>query len=256
MEVHHYFFQSSPLLLPKFTIISASNFFYLTDAFNSIKDISINNTINDIKDDIMKHILTKEPKEIKEDAPIKKATEYSYRVTLPKKVIEMFPELKDDAKMVFEIKQINLNEYECDITFKVKGMTIADMKEPAETQVQTTENIKEPASTIDKTKKKIEKKPSNENDKRTDSNKKINPDDFDDVTTPNGIYTIKVSSRQRPILYVKKDSEKIDNLGVSSKSVQTVQEIINRLIEANPNEDTEIYKILNDYRAKRHHKPK
>lgn len=200
-----------------------------------MKNISNNIINNDIKGDIMKHILTKEkPIHIKESAIIKKATNYSYRVTIPKTIIEAFPELKEDAKLVFDIKQTSLNDFECDITFNVKGISIADVKKsaPEPTPEIAPETVKKSAPTIDKPKEKTEKNQVKADATSKDANNKLDVNKFKDVPLADGKYIIKVTTPSEPKLRIRDDEikEDITSKLVGNKTEDEVKQIIESLI--------------------------
>jgi len=147
---------------------------------NITNDITINYIIDDLKGDMkMKHIIKSEkPIEIIKESKIKKANTYSYKTIIPKEVMEVFPQLKENGKIIYHIQQTGFKEYQCDITLKAKGLKIQDVQE------SESEDDKESASNNieDDTQKPVEKK-TIQNKETIDAGFKTKYDDVSDCLT-------------------------------------------------------------------------
>ena len=195
----------------------------------------------------MRHrIKTEKPKEIIKESDINKATEYSYKTTIPKEVIEVFPQLKEDAKIVYHIKQTSLTEFECDITFKAKGITIQDDKNPASTIENAGNKNNESETTADSGK--------------SDAGNKLDVKKFDDVPLQDGKYTVKVTSPKTPKLRIVGDTvkEEIDkkeiSLTVANKSEDEVRAIIQNIQKIENADATRLNDFLNSLKSEQYRK--
>lgn len=193
----------------------------------------------------MKHIIsTEKPRHIIRESAIKKSNEYSYKAIIPKEVINIFPQLKEDAKLVFDIKQISIDKFECDITFQAKGMSITDDKEPAKT--------------IDKPRQKSTEKKTTQKTANNEAGNKLNVKQFADIPIQDGKYTIKVTNPSRPKLRIcgQTIKDEIDKneigLTVASKSKDEVQAIIDEIISKENADAKELNDLINGYRSEQY----
>ena len=195
----------------------------------------------------MRHrIKTEKPKEIIKESDINKATKYSYKTIIPKEVIEVFPQLKEDAKIVYHIKQTSLTEFECDITFKAKGITIQDDKNPASNIENAGNKNNESETTADSGK--------------SDAGNKLDVKKFDDVPLQDGKYTVKVTSPKTPKLRIVGDTvkEEIDkkeiSLTVANKSEDEVRAIIQNIQKIENADATRLNDFLNSLKSEQYRK--
>jgi len=138
----------------------------------------------------MKHIIEIEkPKQETFKADIRKQNgSTSYISTIPSKIFKIFPQLKEDAQIVYTIKQVSIDRFECDITFQAKGLKVIDDKESA--------------STIDEVKQKTtEKKPIKNNESKPAGNK-LDVTKFDEILLADGKYKLNVTSPKNPQLRI------------------------------------------------------
>lgn len=186
------------------------------------------------------------PIQIIEKSEIKKANDYCYRTTIPKKLIDLLPQLKEDknAKVIYNIKQTKLDEFECYITFEAKGLTIENEIEMAldNDQAATKEvEKKTPANTV-----------------KNDAGNKLDPHKFEDVPLQDGKYTIKVTSPKRPKLRIVGSTIK-DEIGIKEISIQVtyksedeVQEIIDNLVSCENPSANKLNEIVNSYKSEQY----
>lgn len=197
----------------------------------------------------MRHrIKTEKPKEIIKESDIKQATKYSYKTIIPKEVIEVFPQLKEDAKIVYHIKQTSLTEFECDITFKAKGITIQDDKNPASNIENAGNNNNESETTADSGK--------------SEAGNTIDVEKFKDVKLQDGKYTVKVTNPSTPKLRIVGDTVKEEikenriikdneiGMSVARKSEDEVRAIIQDIQSIENVDVIKIDKYIDQYRQK------
>jgi len=127
----------------------------------------------------MEYIIKSEkPIEIIKESKIKQANEYSYKTIIPKEVMEVFPQLKENGKLIFHITEVEFKKYRCEIKPQAKGLKIYDVQE------SESEDDKESASNIveDDTQKPVEKK-TIQNKETIDAGFKTKYDDVSDCLT-------------------------------------------------------------------------
>ena len=190
----------------------------------------------------MRHkIKTEKPKEIIKESDINQATKYSYKTIIPKEVIEVFPQLKEDAKIVYHIKQTSLTEFECDITFKAKGITIQDDKNLASNIENAGNKNNESETTADSGK--------------SDAGNTIDVSKFEDVILQDGKYTVKVTNPKTPKLRIVGDTIKDElnkkemSLTVANKTEKEIGSIIQDLQRNTKAGAKELNEILNSYKS-------
>lgn len=130
----------------------------------------------------MKHIIEIEkPKQETFKADIRKQNgSTSYISTIPSEIFKIFPQLKEDAQIVYTVKQVSIDRFECDITFQAKGLKVIDDKESA--------------STIDEVKQKITETKTIKNNKSNDAGNKLDVTKFDEILLADGKYKLNVTS--------------------------------------------------------------
>lgn len=190
----------------------------------------------------MKHIIEIEkPKQETFEADIRKQNgSTSYISTIPSKIFKIFPQLKEDAQLVYTIKQVSIDRFECDITFQAKGLKVIDDKESA--------------STIDEVKQKTtEKKPIKNNESKPAGNR-LDVKHFADIPIQDGKYTIKVTSLKRPKLRIvgatiqDEINKKEISISVSNKSEDEVQAIIDDILSLQDADAGKLNDLINSYK--------
>ena len=193
----------------------------------------------------MRHIIEIEkPKETEYKSKIEKANKYSYKTIIPKEVMKTFPQLKEDAQIVYRIKQISTTQFECDITFQADGISIKDDKETAPA-------IDEPRQ------KTTEKKPIQNNESKPAGNT-LDVKHFADTPIQNGKYIIKVTSPKRPKLRIVGATIKDEigkqeiGLSVAKKSEDEVRVIIDAIQSIEDADAVKLNELINGYKSEQY----
>lgn len=195
----------------------------------------------------MKHTMKAEPKEIECESTILKANDYTYRTNIPKEVMRVFPQLKENAKIVYKIKQISINQFECDMYFQAENLELDD-----------TTDDKETASAIEKPKEKTTEKQSTSNDASNDAGNVLDVNHFENVAIQDGKYTIKVTSPKRPLLRVTgatiKDeiNKKEITITVANKSEDEVRAIIDAIQSIENADAKSIFEVVESFKSERY----
>ena len=174
------------------------------------------------------------------------------KTTIPAKVVDML-QLTAGNEIVFHIKETELNQYQCDITFKADHLEQLD-----ETVRESASTTDARPSAIDETMTKTVENKSPANNVKSPAGNTIDVTKFHNIDLLDGKYTIKVTTPSRPTLRItgatiKKELNKKElSITVANKSEDEVKEIIDNLINCeNPNAD-KLNDILNKFKSEKY----